>query len=103
MKESSKIYTHKCKNGTTATVTFSRPSNQELHMDMCSLQPRGIQPDDWIFSRCDYIMNRQYTLEDWEDLHELSGEILKLNKELTQNNELTQNKENVVEQEPDWE
>lgn len=86
MKEQSRIYTHKCKNGTVATIVFSKPTDEEIHKDMCSLQSSNIQPDDWYFTKCDYVMNKKYTLEDWEDLQELSTEILKLNKELTKYN-----------------
>ena len=84
MREIAKIFEHKCKNGTVAKITFSKPTNEELNKNVFNLSQ--VQPEDWYFNKCKYTMNQKYTLEDWEDLNELSGEILKLNKEITKNN-----------------
>lgn len=59
-------YIHTCKNGTTATIVFTS-RNSPL-----------------IFTSCTYNIGsskalNNYTIEDWADMQELSGEILKLN------------------------
>ena len=87
MKEQTRTYTHKCKNGTTAVITFSRPTDREIIENRFGLSNQLKNPDDWYFVKCEYQPNNtKYSIEDWEDLQELSTEILKLNKELTKYN-----------------
>jgi hypothetical protein len=62
MKKIIEVYKHTCKNGMQAEVTFREDEN-------------GI----FGFSNCTYTpSNHKYTIKDWEDLHELSEEVLKL-------------------------
>lgn len=68
MEETQRSFTHTCKYGIKATVIFERvelPENDTPY---------------WQFKYCEYkTKNRLYTLEDWQDLKELSEEIILLN------------------------
>lgn len=90
MKKQTEIYTHQCKNGTKAKITFNRPTNEEILESAFGLTNDVKEPDDWYFESCTYTVGSKscnaYTIQDWEDLRELSEEILKLNKEMTKSN-----------------
>ena len=91
MKKQTEIYTHQCKNGTKAKITFNRPTNEEILESAFGLTNDVKEPDDWYFESCTYRVGSKsctnaYTIQDWEDLRELSEEILKLNKEMTKSN-----------------
>lgn len=62
MKKIKEVYKHTCKNGMKAEVEFREDEN-------------GI----FGFSNCTYTpSNHKYTIKDWEDLQELSTELLML-------------------------
>lgn len=63
MYEAKKEFIHKCRNGICAEILYN------FNVDKCK----------WEFNQCRYqVNNASYTLNDWEDLHELSEQILKL-------------------------